>query len=52
VDVFDAMIHKRRYRDPIPIEQTLQSMQENAGREFDPDIIRVFMRIYRNFIGF
>jgi putative two-component system response regulator len=51
VDVFDAMISKRRYKEPIPLDQALQFMQENAGREFDPDIIRVFMRIYRNFSG-
>jgi putative two-component system response regulator len=49
VDVFDAMINERRYKAPIPLDQTLQFMQDNAGHEFDPDIIRVFMRIYRNF---
>jgi len=51
VDVFDAMIGKRRYKEPIPLEQTLEYMQQNAGKAFDPDIIRVFMRIYRNFSG-
>jgi putative two-component system response regulator len=49
VDVFDAMINKRRYKDPIPLDQSLKFMEDNAGHEFDPDIIRVFMRIYRNF---
>jgi putative two-component system response regulator len=51
VDVFDALISKRRYKDPIPLDKTLQLMQENAGHEFDPDIISVFMKIYRNFSG-
>jgi putative two-component system response regulator len=51
VDVFDALISKRRYKDPIPLDKTLQLMQENAGCEFDPDIISVFMKIYRNFSG-
>lgn len=51
VDVFDAMIGERRYKKPIPLEQTLTYMQEKAGSIFDPDIIRVFMRIYRNFKG-
>lgn len=51
VDVFDAMISKRRYKEPIPLEQTLEYMRQNAGAVFDPDIIRVFMRIYRNFRG-
>lgn len=51
VDVFDAMISERHYKKPIPLDQTLTYMQENAGSIFDPDIIRVFMRIYRNFKG-
>lgn len=51
VDVFDAMINERRYKKPIPLDQTLEYMQEKSGTIFDPDIIRVFMRIYRNFIG-
>lgn len=51
VDVFDAMISERRYKAPIPLEETLAYMQEKAGTVFDPDIIRVFMRIYRNFSG-
>lgn len=51
VDVFDAMIGERHYKKPIPLEQTLAYMQEKAGIIFDPDIIRVFMRIYRNFKG-
>ncbi len=51
VDVFDAMVSERRYKKPIPLEQTLAYMQENSGTIFDPDIIRVFMRIYRNFKG-
>jgi response regulator RpfG family c-di-GMP phosphodiesterase len=46
------MVNKRRYKGPIPLEQTLKFMQDNAGSEFDPDIIRVFMKIYKNFIGF
>lgn len=51
VDVFDAMISERRYKKPIPLDQTLAYIQEKSGTIFDPDIIRVFMRIYRNFKG-
>ena len=51
VDVFDAMISERRYKKPIPLDQTLAYMLEKSGTDFDPDIIRVFMRIYRNFRG-
>ena len=51
VDVFDAMINQRRYRSAIPLDRTLAYIEENAGIMFDPDIVRVFMKIYRNFHG-
>ncbi len=51
VDVFDAMINQRRYRNAIPLDRTLAYIEENAGIMFDPDIVRVFMKIYRNFHG-
>ena len=51
VDVFDAMISERRYKKPIPLDETLDYIQNNAGTAFDPDIISVFMKIYRNFSG-
>lgn len=51
VDVFDAMINQRRYRSAIPLDRTLTYIEENAGIMFDPDIVRVFMKIYHNFHG-
>ena len=51
VDVFDAMINERRYKKPIPLDETLEYIQNNTGTAFDPDIVSVFMKIYRNFSG-
>ena len=51
VDVFDAMISRRRYKEPIPLDQVLEYIESNAGKAFDPDIVRVFLKIYRNFQG-
>lgn len=34
VDVFDAMISERRYKKPIPLDQTLAYMQEKSGTDF------------------
>ena len=51
VDVFDAMISRRRYKEPIPLDQVLEYIESNAGKAFDPDIVRVFIKIYRNFQG-
>ncbi len=51
VDVFDAMISERRYKKPIPLDEVLAYMEKKAGTVFDPEIIRVLLRIYRNFSG-
>lgn len=51
VDVFDAMISERRYKKPIPLPEVLDYMKQKAGTIFDPDIIQVLLRIYKNFRG-
>lgn len=51
VDVFDALIGERVYKSALSLEESLENMEEGAGKYFDPNIIQVFMKIYRNFIG-
>ena len=51
VDVFDALIGERIYKEALPLEEGLKNMEEGSGKYFDPDIIQVFLKIYRNFIG-
>lgn len=46
VDVFDAMIHKRVYKDPIPEFETSRFIREQAGAHFDPSMIEVFFDIF------
>ena len=43
-DVFDALISKRCYKEPIPMDEALQIMEEKAGNHFDPKLIEVFLR--------
>lgn len=50
VDVYDAMLNQRAYKDRIPKEEALEWMADGAGKCFDPDIIQVFLKIHRNFI--
>ncbi|TSA48333.1 MAG: HAMP domain-containing protein [Nitrosomonadales bacterium] len=38
-DVFDALTSKRPYKDAWPVEKALAVMQEEAGTQFDPDVI-------------
>lgn len=51
IDVFDALVSERAYKKPWPIEDALKFMEDNAGIMFDPTIIQVFLKIYRNFHG-
>lgn len=51
VDVFDALVGTRAYKKKFSIEESLRIMEEESGKSFDPDIIHVFMKIYRNFKG-
>lgn len=38
-DSFDTMNSKRVYRDPLPTEEIIKQLKENAGIQFDPEIV-------------
>lgn len=42
-DSFDAMTTKRSYKDVIPKERALQILEEEAGKQFDPKLVPVFV---------
>ncbi|WP_213607873.1 two-component system response regulator [Pseudoalteromonas sp.] len=42
-DVFDALTSKRPYKEPWSIEQTLEHMQQQAGKHFDPQLVELFI---------
>jgi HD-GYP domain-containing protein (c-di-GMP phosphodiesterase class II) len=42
-DSFDAMTSKRTYRDAMTIATALDEMRAQSGRQFDPDIVQVFL---------
>ncbi len=46
-DVFDALTHKRPYKDAWRLDRTLLEMTTLSGKKFDPDILHVFMGIQR-----
>lgn len=48
VDVFDSMLSERAYRKSIPLQTVLNYIEKGAGTLFDPEIVRIFMKIYRN----
>ncbi len=42
-DSFDAMTSKRTYRDAMTIAAAMEEMRAQSARQFDPDIVRVFL---------
>ncbi len=44
-DAYDAMTSERPYRGPRTNEEALAEIQANAGRQFDPEVVRAFMRV-------
>ena len=42
-DVFDALTHKRAYKEAWPIEDTIAYIQEQKGKQFDPYIVEILM---------
>jgi diguanylate cyclase (GGDEF)-like protein/putative nucleotidyltransferase with HDIG domain len=45
VDVFDALTSNRPYRRALSHEEALQILREEAGRQFDPDLVAVFEKV-------
>jgi response regulator RpfG family c-di-GMP phosphodiesterase len=42
-DVVDALLHKRPYKEPWPLHETIAYIRDRAGKQFDPRIVRAFM---------
>lgn len=41
-DVFDALISRRPYKEPVPFDETMKILEEGRGYHFDPGILDVF----------
>ncbi|MDQ5917289.1 MAG: cyclic di-GMP phosphodiesterase, partial [Pseudomonadota bacterium] len=48
-DVFDALICRRVYKPPMPIEQARSIIVEGRGLHFDPDIVDAFVLNFATF---
>ena len=44
-DVFDALSHKRCYKEAWTIDDAFTEIQNNAGSQFDPEIVLAFMQV-------
>lgn len=43
VDAYDAMRSERVYRDPISPDDAAEEIRRNAGKQFDPEIVELFL---------
>jgi HD-GYP domain-containing protein (c-di-GMP phosphodiesterase class II)/CheY-like chemotaxis protein len=50
-DVFDALSHKRCYKEAWSVQQTLQYLADERGRRFDPDLVDLFMQNLEGFLA-
>jgi len=44
-DVFDALLSKRPYKEPWPLDEALGEIAARGGTQFDPTIVAAFMRV-------
>ncbi|MEY2689914.1 MAG: hypothetical protein RL375_4114 [Pseudomonadota bacterium] len=48
-DVFDALISRRVYKEPFPVEQARSMIVAQRGKQFDPDICDAFSAAFDEF---
>ncbi len=44
-DVYDALISRRVYKEPMPHEKAIEIITQGRGKHFDPDIVDAFLTI-------
>jgi HD-GYP domain-containing protein (c-di-GMP phosphodiesterase class II) len=47
VDVWDAVTSNRPYRSAWTVEKAMEFMREQSGRHFDPQIVPIFLDVFR-----
>jgi putative two-component system response regulator len=44
-DVFDALTHKRPYKEAWPVHEAVQEIMDGSGSKFDPSVVDAFERL-------
>lgn len=42
-DVFDALVSRRSYKEPFPVDKAIDIIREGSGTHFDPQVVRAFL---------
>ena len=48
-DVYDAIISRRIYKEPVPHAQAVEIIRVEKGQHFDPDITEAFLSVQDDF---
>ena len=47
VDVYDALVSKRPYKDPWPHEKAVETIVSGRGTQFDKDVVDAFLKVVK-----
>lgn len=50
-DVYDALICRRIYKEPMPHDQAVEIIKQGSGSHFDPTLVKHFEEIQNEFIS-
>jgi len=48
VDAYDAMTNDRPYRKALPVDEAFRRLEREAGGQFDPRVVRLFIWLMRD----
>ena len=43
-DVFDALCSQRPHKQPLPLDEVMQALNDESGKHFDPHLLKVFSK--------
>ncbi|MBF0225752.1 MAG: two-component system response regulator [Desulfobacterales bacterium] len=50
-DVFDALISRRPYKEPFPLDKSFEIIWEGKGKHFDPNVVEAFFAVQDKIIA-
>ncbi len=50
-DVYDALVSRRTYKEPIIHSEVVQMIKDERGTHFDPDLVDTFLQLQNEFRG-